>query len=90
VHYSYTVPRRFGACNYGMFARKDPDPLHARHFASCSATGTATLIAPFWTSSSWWNLLAPNEIHFPEFVVDWTWITKEDSALFFPGQNNGN
>jgi hypothetical protein len=56
-----------------------------RHLNSFSAT--ATLITPFWTSSSWWNLLAPDGVYFAEFVVDWTWLPREDPALLLPGKN---
>jgi hypothetical protein len=50
----------------------------------------ARLIAPVWESLSWWNVLAPDGVHFAEITIDWTWLPTEDPALFLPGQRSGN
>ena len=59
-----------------------------RRMQACRASGT--LILPFWDTSTWWHILAPDGVHLAEYVVDWLWLPREDPALFVPGQNSGN
>ena len=55
-----------------------------------SLQASATLVAPFWQSATWWRLLAPDASHLSEFVVDWVWLPREDPSLFLPGAGSGN
>ena len=59
-----------------------------RHLEACGAA--ATIIVPYWPTSTWWYLLAGDTIHLADFVVDWLWLPRHDRALFIPGQNSGN
>ncbi len=43
------------------------------------------IMAPLWTSATWWHLIAPDAFHFSEFVVDWVWLPKNDPSLFVQG-----
>ncbi len=45
----------------------------------------ATIIVPFWTSATWWHLIAPDELHLFDCVVDWVWLPRNDPSLFVKG-----
>ena len=49
----------------------------------------ATIIVPFWVSSTWWGLVAPDAIHLADEVVDWVWLDRADPDLFVPGSAPG-
>jgi hypothetical protein len=48
-----------------------------------------SIIAPLWTSATWWHLIAPDAIQLSKFVIDWMWLPMNDRSLFVPGKTPG-
>jgi hypothetical protein len=48
----------------------------------------ATLIVPYWTSATWWHLVAPDAMHLSNSIVDWLWLPRNDSSLFVQGTSS--
>ncbi len=42
----------------------------------------ATIIVPFWASSTWWGLVVPDSAHLANEGVDWVWLVRSDPDLF--------
>jgi hypothetical protein len=49
----------------------------------------ATIIVPFWVSSTWWGLVAPDADHLANGVVNLVWLDMSDPDLFVPGSAHG-
>ena len=49
----------------------------------------ATIIAPFWESTTWWGLVVPNSAHLANEGVDWVWLDMSDPDLFVLGSAPG-
>jgi len=49
----------------------------------------ATIIILFWTSATWWHLIAPDSTHLSNFIVDWLWNPRNDPYIFVSGSAPG-
>ncbi len=43
---------------------------------------TTTMLDPLWQSSTWWDFLAPDGVHFAKEVIDWVSLPKGEHNLF--------